>query len=542
MKTEFKKNIRRDIYKSVKETYVPVGMVWRVKDPQLAQALHEKIMSYNSVWDADCDKPVTIIKDKQEKQVIIDPNGIVFDLNDREIGHTYAYRNTKSGEPNTGLYIAENITGIPIDTKINTLHDIENIYLKGTKLIYNTASITKGNIYNGCCTDTKEKQYISMDFANNAFYHITYFNNNKQIKRISPYRLQDYLPWHTFHIKDFMKTARYLTGIKYFDFSYHSIQKYLIKYYADRNISYPECNTDHADYAKINKMFKRSLNWKNPVKHITRETKGYGKKIRKIIFESPWKLEIFKLIKQIKNLDKIQKILSNKYCANIYLLFTTYSSIDSLKFLPKNMKVSLLTKIAEYISANDMSNTFTTVIDMLCSIARLHRKLAESEFEKINYSGTIPEIDIKLSDMIYKLDHVRKEFIYDKETSPSKYINNTHWEMKIPKDNIELHNWGERFHNCVGTYNDKIQNRKCNIITFWEDNAPVLCVEIHIRNNYVIQAYGTCNSHPDKITDTEFIENFVKINKLDYKNDTQQREVNLDDPDNIFMGMPQILR
>ena len=96
------------------------------------------------------------------------------------------------------------------------------------------------------------------------------------------------------------------------------------------------------------------------------------------------------------------------------------------------------------------------------------------------------------------------------------YINNTHWKMKIPKDSSELHDWGIAFHNCVSGYSDKIQNRRCNIISFWDNNKPVLCVEVEPDTKNIRQAFEPCNKYPNENIKNEFVNGFVNINNLTY--------------------------
>lgn len=515
-----KKQLRRTIIKHTYEKEIPVGTVWTVKDSEIAKKLANAVR-YR--YHLEEDKKVIIRKKDKEMHVKIFKNGIVADSKNNIIGNIETYRITKKNNRHNEVYIYDFHTGNPYNVTVNKLYNIEEVYLNNTKLIYRRIIINPTGIYNGCCTEQKDILYISMDFANNKFYRITQTNKTKTTQRINPYNLKHDIPGHIKDDKAFKKITEYLSNVKDFNLSDIKIQEYLINYYKSKDLNYPEGTPGYEYDRIINKIFRKSLSWKNPVKYIKHETRGYGKKIRKIIFTNPWKLEAFKVLKtHIKNLDLIQKYLSNKYAVNICLINENYrtSKLNDMPDVPDEITNKIRLKIFEEITNTNQNSIFDTIGDICASLTAIARSLPKEELlEKTSLSGTLNEIDIQLADIVYDLRNPIEPLNYDHEdfTNPFRYINNTHWEMKIPETNKDLHIWGNRFHNCVGGYTRKINQRISNVITFWENNEPVLCVEINATSGNIKQAYAPCNKNPDEDVRQEFID-FVNTNKLYYNN------------------------
>lgn len=516
-----KKNLRQTIIKHTYEKEIPVGMVWKIKDPKISRELAAGIRFGRAHLLEE--KKVIIHKKDKEMTVRILKNGIVADNQNNIIGELETYRVTKKNDRHNEVYIKNINNYNPYDVTINRLHNIEEVYLNGIKLIYRSVTAYQKNVYNGCCTEGKDILYISMDFANNKFYKITQTGKTKTTQRINPYNISHNIPDHIKKDKTFKKIIEYLSNIKNFDLSGVKTQEYLIKYYKSKNLNYPEAAPGYENDYTINKIFKKSLSWKNPIKHIKRETRGYGKKIRKIIFENPWKLEAFKVLRvYIKNLDLIQKYLSNKYAINACLLSENYqtSQFNDMPEVPEEIQNKIKSKIFEEITKTNENSIFNCVGDICTQLRFLMTRLSKKELlEKTSLSGTLNEIDIQLADIAYNLRNPIERIDYDHEkfTNPFQYINNTHWEMKIPETNKDLHTWGNRFHNCVSGYTHKIQSRISNVITFWDSDNPVLCVEINATSGNIKQAYAPCNREPDEDTRQEFID-FVNTNKLYYNN------------------------
>lgn len=547
LRTEFnpKKETRISLWKSVTEIDVPVGEVWRIPDKDPFDLIDEIINECDDLFDDDRNKlkRITFIKADKTLEAFVNKWDDVFDLNNNKIGRIQGYRTTKKitrrdmigneyEDFKYGTYLQDLDFNI-YQANRTTLHEIEEIYLKNTKLVYRFATISASPIINGCVQNIKKRTYVTMDFSKNAFYITEYLNNKKTIKRVPLHWITppDDIPEDIVYNTTIRKILENMTGVKDFDFSYDKAIEYYKNYYKTKNINFPDFEWDSSDkrYNIINKTIRKTLSWKNPVKHIIQKTKNYGKKIRKIIFENPWKLEMLDILKKYtNNLDVIQKYMTHEKSADIYISIKEYdytlSNIDdNINTKVKNM---IFMKMLEYITTEKSFKFYHTYTlwDTLTHIA-LIAKTAKHKHIDMNLvnnklskaiSGTLNETDANLSKLLYELKNEKTTYIYDDKTNPYNYINNTHWEMKIPKDSSELHEWGLAFHNCVSGYSDKIRNRRCNIISFWDDKKPVLCVEVEPDTKNIRQAFEPCNKYPNEDIKNEFVNNFVAVNNLNY--------------------------
>lgn len=59
------------------------------------------------------------------------------------------------------------------------------------------------------------------------------------------------------------------------------------------------------------------------------------------------------------------------------------------------------------------------------------------------------------------------------------------------KNGSELWEISSAMHNCVYTYDTRIENGECTIYTYQRDEMPLVCIEV--QNSVIVQVYGICN-------------------------------------------------
>ena len=119
--------------------------------------------------------------------------------------------------------------------------------------------------------------------------------------------------------------------------------------------------------------------------------------------------------------------------------------------------------------------------------ARMYTQLKNHDVISHNdFKGTLREIHDKFSRL---MDKVRYENVVIKysDSEINKYnqtISNI--EFKLAKDTHELIRVGQSMGICVGGYGENAVARSCTIVVAYEDEKPVICIELH--SSRLIQA------------------------------------------------------
>jgi hypothetical protein len=88
---------------------------------------------------------------------------------------------------------------------------------------------------------------------------------------------------------------------------------------------------------------------------------------------------------------------------------------------------------------------------------------------------------------------------HDNEFLPSPVTTNDGWNIRQPKDTLELALWGKKVHNCVLSYEDAIEKKQSAIILIEQNEAPKFTVELDYeklkkKKIHIKQVVGMSNS------------------------------------------------
>lgn len=82
-------------------------------------------------------------------------------------------------------------------------------------------------------------------------------------------------------------------------------------------------------------------------------------------------------------------------------------------------------------------------------------------------------------------------------------------ELRLPKTNIELKQWGEQQNHCVGSYVSQVKNGHCVIVGVFKDNLLKYCISIN-HDYFMNQFYGKHNSPPALEDEKEVKDYFIQ--------------------------------
>lgn len=113
----------------------------------------------------------------------------------------------------------------------------------------------------------------------------------------------------------------------------------------------------------------------------------------------------------------------------------------------------------------------------------------------INLTGNIRDIHDRLSrdydklgkrNYVFDYDHAR----YDLARNPIQ-IDDIVFELAI--DSNQLIEVGNAMHICVGSYGENVYAKKTNVIVGWNNNKPVVCLQVSANMKKLLQAKLNCN-------------------------------------------------
>lgn len=208
-------------------------------------------------------------------------------------------------------------------------------------------------------------------------------------------------------------------------------------------------------------------------------------KLRKIATKDPLILFYFYLIRKFpfKNYD-IQFSLIEKYKE---ILSVIASDKDTLFFLKE-----LIKKKGE---ANAFKAAFTpeviTDVNFLTDSAYMYKTLIFYE-KAPDLKGSICDIHTNLLKLFKYKKKKNKTFVYTKQ---EKLLEDVIGDIAfvLPVDSYQLTDIGDKMHICVGSYDSRVFEKACTIITMIKNNKYIGCLEIRGTRKRLIQAKAPCN-------------------------------------------------
>lgn len=110
----------------------------------------------------------------------------------------------------------------------------------------------------------------------------------------------------------------------------------------------------------------------------------------------------------------------------------------------------------------------------------------------LKYGATVYNHDA-LSKIIAELENENIEFEYSKEQLELEDSING-YEFHLPKDSYELIDIGVKLHNCVGSYKERVLEKRCTIVFAKNKGQHKLCIEI--RDKKIHQQRCDHNANP----------------------------------------------
>lgn len=259
---------------------------------------------------------------------------------------------------------------------------------------------------------------------------------------------------------------------------------------------------------------------------VKKELKSANKRIKRIIFQEPYKIYVYKFFKRLfSNNDVIADILSIE-SGYLYALLINYAPnmVSSNKVARDNGYNSLIAmrlmskKIGEAVAWNkiyaklksvyrntDMLNVGDircdreySMFDTMYYIHNVDKQCKELgiEFPDEVLVGNIDEIHENCRIFCQKLTHVSRKISYVEEELA--FIGNINgYDFILPQETMDLVVVGEKMNICVGhLYSAKAYNKHCTIVYVVKDNKYVACIELRKSKNgfSVVQAKGKYNS------------------------------------------------
>ena|GEM_PF-4513245 len=267
---------------------------------------------------------------------------------------------------------------------------------------------------------------------------------------------------------------------------------------------------EHYGFSMIHKEVLVKNTCKEPIQTILTQSKVPDvKSLRRIAYIDPAGIPLLISISStFRNVDLIRSLYS-AYCKEtinevVYGMCVTIDfSAKIFKTMVKNKDEQIIASKLLHFAKHDKNNNIYYV---LSDIMRCYEELSQCDFDFTkNYS--IEELHTSLTTSLSKektqnrkIDYTPRELSFE--------MSNEEFSLSLAIDSNELIDTGQKMNICVGSYADKVIDKKSNIFILrnLDKNMPVGCIELN--KNTIVQAKGPYNEFLQK-QEFEFIGNWI---------------------------------
>ena len=119
--------------------------------------------------------------------------------------------------------------------------------------------------------------------------------------------------------------------------------------------------------------------------------------------------------------------------------------------------------------------------------SELKKDILEDGFTKFNHDA--------LSNISYQIKN--KNIVFKYSSEQEKLEDDIEgFSFRLPKDSYQMCELGTALHNCVASYAESVQNKKCTIVYAQKDDGYKICIEV--RGNEIYQERVDRNAHPNE--------------------------------------------
>ena len=163
----------------------------------------------------------------------------------------------------------------------------------------------------------------------------------------------------------------------------------------------------------------------------------------------------------------------------------------SIKKRGQKATMNTLLRLSERNERN--TNALYDFRDSLDMFARYFKHLPETLKKDILEDGFTTFNHDALSNLAYRYENKNITFTH---TAEEKKLEDTidGYEFRLPENSYQLCEIGTSLHNCVATYADAVEQKKCTIVYATKDGEYRLCIEV--RKNEIHQERSNHNARP----------------------------------------------
>ncbi len=233
------------------------------------------------------------------------------------------------------------------------------------------------------------------------------------------------------------------------------------------------------------------------------------KTIRKLFIERPLSLLTYLNIKDcgFTDINLYYRILENIEFSD----FFDMTENEYLSFFTK-YSIGLRGELATMNTLLKGSESFYEKQDAIVMFAQYFDNIPEELRKSILYDGFTSFNHNALSKLSYQLENQNVEYSYRAEQlSLCDKIED--YEFLLPENTNMLCDIGAAMHNCVASYNKRIQRKSCTIVYVKKSDNYELCIEV--RQNQIFQELARYNEDPSD-EQKKILEKWHARHKLTY--------------------------